>query len=463
MTAVTPLNNATGVATNTKTITAAFSKEMDPASLNADQLYAGLPCRNARGRTCDLSDGRQHCDAYVAGSARIFQPVPYVRPGLPPRPGTRLGIPLATDFVWTFTTGAAPDVTAPTVTSTVPAAGATGVALNSLITASFSEPMNPATITAANFTLECPAATFITGAVSYAVNGNVATFAPAAALPASTVCRATITTGVQDTAGNAMAANFVWTFTTGASPDTTAPTVTSTVPAAGAVGVARNSLITASFSEPMNPLTITTANFSVECPAATFITGTVTYAQNGNVATFAPTANLPASTLCRATISSNVRDTAGNPMATNFVWTFTTGAATDTTAPTVTGTNPANAAVGQCRQKSVNATFSEPMDPLTINTATFTLECPVATADRRHGELRAERQHRDLQSDQRPPRQHHLYCHGQRRPQRGQGPGRQCACSRQRHDLYHQCIHLRYATRARCGRTFRQLSAATRH
>ncbi len=233
--------------------------------------------------------------------------------------------------------------------------------------------MDPLTLTTATFTLACPAGTTIVGSVGYAVNGSVATFTPTSDLPASTICTARITTGVKDAAGNAMTSAFTWTFTTGAAPDTTAPTVSSTVPLANATGVLLNTLITASFSEPIDPLTITTASFTLACPVGTAVTGTVGYAVSGNVATFTPASDLPASTTCTVTIATNVKDVAGNAMASVFSWIFTTGIAPDTTAPAVSSTNPTSGAVGVCTNKTINATFSEPMDPLSITTATFTL------------------------------------------------------------------------------------------
>lgn len=100
----------------------------------------------------------------------------------------------------------------PTVTSTNPAIGATGVPINRKITAAFSKPMNPATISAATFTL-ASATTTITGVVAYDAASNIATFAPAANLAANTAFTATITTGAKDLAGNSLASNFVWAFT----------------------------------------------------------------------------------------------------------------------------------------------------------------------------------------------------------------------------------------------------------
>ena len=111
----------------------------------------------------------------------------------------------------------ATDTTAPTVSSTIPASPvpATDVAINKKIIATFSEAMDPATITTANFTVTGPGVTPVTGTVTYAAGGTTATFRPAGPLASSTLYTATITTGAKDLAGNALASNFAWSFTTG--------------------------------------------------------------------------------------------------------------------------------------------------------------------------------------------------------------------------------------------------------
>ena len=108
---------------------------------------------------------------------------------------------------------AAPVIILPTVSSTVPANADTGVALNKQITATFSTAMNASTISASTFTL-MQGTTSVLGVVSY--TGTIATFAPASDLLPSTIYTVTITTGAMDTAGNALASNYVWSFTTGA-------------------------------------------------------------------------------------------------------------------------------------------------------------------------------------------------------------------------------------------------------
>lgn len=116
--------------------------------------------------------------------------------------------------------GGIPPGAPPTVIATVPAATTpivTGVAINSSVVAIFSKDMAPATINTATFLLACPTGAPVTGTVSYAAASRAATFSPAANLPVSTTCTATITTGAQDTTGLALVNPFVWSFTTGAS------------------------------------------------------------------------------------------------------------------------------------------------------------------------------------------------------------------------------------------------------
>jgi hypothetical protein len=109
------------------------------------------------------------------------------------------------------------DTTAPTVSSTNPVNGATGVAV---ITATFNEAMTASTITSSTFTTTGPGATVVPGTVSYNSSTSTATFTPNSALSASTAYTATVTTGAKDAAGNAMASNKVWTFSTAATPST---------------------------------------------------------------------------------------------------------------------------------------------------------------------------------------------------------------------------------------------------
>src|SRR5436190_10910435 len=107
----------------------------------------------------------------------------------------------------------------PTVSSTNPVDIAANVCVPVKVTATFSKAMDPLTITPANFTLSGPGTTPVPGGVSYDANTKVATLEPSSALPTSAVTyTATVTTGVKDVEGNALASNKVWTFTTKSTP-----------------------------------------------------------------------------------------------------------------------------------------------------------------------------------------------------------------------------------------------------
>src|SRR5207248_1842904 len=124
-------------------------------------------------------------------------------------------------------------------------------------------------------------------------------------------------------------------------------------------------------SEAMDPLTITTVTFTLK-QGSTDVAGTVIYA--GVTATYNRRGTLAANTTYTATMSTGAKDLAGNALATDFVWSFTTGAPPDTTRPILSSTVPANAATGVAISQKIAATFSEVMDPLTITQVTFTLK-----------------------------------------------------------------------------------------
>jgi hypothetical protein len=159
----------------------------------------------------------------------------------------------------------------------------------------------------------------------------------------------------------------------GAIKGLTPPIVTSVLPPDGAVGACPNTIVTATFSEAMNPATINGSTFTLTGPSAA-VTGVVTYDASSNTAIFTPSSTLALNTLYTATITTGARDAFGNPLASNFVWTFTTGnTICQPGVPTVISVAPPDGSSGVCPNAVVVATFSVAMNPSTINTTTFTL------------------------------------------------------------------------------------------
>jgi len=264
----------------------------------------------------------------------------------------------------------------PIVVSTVPVNGATAVALNTLISATFNEVIDSTTLNSSTFYIK-QGNTNVAGSISYV--GMTAMFTPAANLLPNTVYTGTVTTGIKDKARNSPKANYVWTFTTGVAPDTIPPRVISTDPNNGDINVPVTKIISATFSKVMNPATIDSTTFTLR-QGTTAVTGLVTYL--GNTASFAPTTSLAFNTTYTATITTRAKDMAGNALVINYVFSFTTGQSTaDVTPPNVISTDPANAATGVALSKVIAATFSKAMNPSTINSSTFLLSqgtTPVA-------------------------------------------------------------------------------------
>jgi O-glycosyl hydrolase len=271
------------------------------------------------------------------------------------------GAALGANYTWSFTTATAPPPPpAPTVTAVTPALGATGVAINSPVTAAFSEEMASSTITNATFTLTAQGGGAVAGTVSYSSGTSTATFDPAANLAYGTTYTATITTGAQSSQATALAANYTWTFTTVA-----VPTVAATTPANAATNVPVSQALTATFSQQMNSSTITASTFTLSVAGGAAVAGIVSYNAQTAIATFTPNAALTSGTQYTATITTGAQNQAGVGLAANYTWTFSTAAAPNqvtvdfgTTYQTIRGFGGSTAWLGQMPQAVATALFS---------------------------------------------------------------------------------------------------------
>ena len=347
-----PVNNATGVVLN-KIISATFSSPMDSLSIN-DTTFI-------------LKQGVTPINGIItySGSTAFFQPISALTSNtiytatITTGAKNKTGAYLINNYVWTFTTGT---VIAPIITAVNPTNNATGVLLNTTVAATFSVPMNPATLTATTFSVK-QGATTVSGTISY--SGSTATFTPSVALTSDAIYTATITTGARNVAGTTMANTYVWAFT---GINSTPPTVTAVAPAINATGVFLNQIITATFSLPMNQFSLNSTTFTVK-QGATAVAGSVSY--SGTTASFTPTIALASNTIYTVTVTTGAMSAPGISLASNYVWTFTTGSLV---APAVISINPANNAIGVALNTTVAATFSVPMNPSSLNSTTFTVK-----------------------------------------------------------------------------------------
>lgn len=110
------------------------------------------------------------------------------------------------------------DKTPPSVLSTSPTSGATAIPLDAVISATFSEEVQATSVKSTTFIIDKG----VTGTISY--DNKVATFVPNADLDSFTTYTATLTTGIKDPTGNALASDVSWSFRTISSLDNQPPT-----------------------------------------------------------------------------------------------------------------------------------------------------------------------------------------------------------------------------------------------
>ena len=302
----TPTDGATDVPRESQ-VTVTFNEEMNPETINQTSFtllgaerVSGAITYNPENNTLTFvpESKLKYATTYTGRVATSVK--------------DKLGNALQRDYVWTFSTGA---LVSPVVVSTDPAINATGVMLNKAIAASFSVPMDSSTLNTTTFTVK-QGATAVAGAVTY--SGTTAVFTPTSNLEANTIYTGTITTGAKNTEGTPLVSNYVWTFTT---KPNTVPTVTATDPTNQATIVVLNKVITANFSEAMNPSTLTATSFTLKTGTTT-VAGDISY--TGTTASFTPANNLAANTTYTATITTAAKSTNEVALADNYEWTFTT-------------------------------------------------------------------------------------------------------------------------------------------
>jgi hypothetical protein len=346
-----PAEGSLNVPVNLTRITIVFSEAMDPSTINETTVALEDPggigtvpvsvtITDPAGTTVELvpSIGLKpatHYQIVVAAGVK-----------------DRFGNALAAFFIAAFDTGTAADTIAPAVTGTTPVAGGIGVGVNTAISATFSEPVDQASIA---FSLSAGGVP-VDGSLTY--SGTTAIFAPLNILDYNTWYTATVSAGLRDQAGNVMPDDYFWSFRTGMAPDATPPTVTAAIPATDVSSV--DAVISVMFSEPVNPPSI---DFSLRAAGGgPPVAGSLVYSDM--TATFRPSVPLNYSTLYTGKVSAGVQDLAGNTMTDDYSWSFTT--APDATPPAVLSTTPFNDAADVPAYNALSATFSEPVDQASI-------------------------------------------------------------------------------------------------
>ncbi|WP_324672205.1 N,N-dimethylformamidase beta subunit family domain-containing protein [Hymenobacter sp. GOD-10R] len=120
--------------------------------------------------------------------------------------------------------------------------------------------------------------------------------------------------------------------TTGGGADTTPPTVVSTSPIANAGNVSITPAVTVTFNEALDPATVNTNTLGLFGPGNAPVSASVSYNASSRTATLSPTGNLAYSTAYTVrvkggTTDPRIKDAAGNALAADYTWSFTTRSA----------------------------------------------------------------------------------------------------------------------------------------
>ncbi len=210
------------------------------------------------------------------------------------------------------------DETRPSVVSIQPANGATHVPVGSSIQVTFSEPVDPATVTAATLPVSTPTG-LVAGAWTLDAARTHASFAPSAPYRDFTPVTVKVTTAVRDRVGRTLAGEVVSSFVTA---DATPPTTASLSPASGSRDVPLESVIRVAYSEAIDPSQFAGPAIAV-LRNGTGVGGRVDAILNNTAMVFTPAAPLAPNATYQVTILP-AADVFGNVQSTGSLYTFST-------------------------------------------------------------------------------------------------------------------------------------------
>jgi methionine-rich copper-binding protein CopC len=266
----------------------------------------------------------------------------------------------AVAYYGTFVTAADTASTTPTLVHTNPAMYSNDNPTNVVLELEFNEPLNPASLSAANVFVRDALNQPVAGALSMRNGNRVVRFTPAANFAPSNY-NYFYYSGLTDLQGVSITSSNFY-FYTGATADSSTPTVSFVNPPAGTTGVGVNSPVRVTFSKPVNPTTLN-ANTLVLAAGATLAT-TLSVASDNRTVTITPQLPLPASTQITLTITG-VEDQVGHTVATSAT-TFTTGNAPDIIGPTLVATSTNYGDTSVAVNSIFEWTYSEAIDVSTI-------------------------------------------------------------------------------------------------
>lgn len=369
---VHPEDGATGVSVQTL-VTVAFPVDLQASSVHRGTFNLVGPRGTPVSRSVDYDSGSRVVTLrpdQVLEANSIYQ---VVIQGVRPAEG---------DFTFqaatfTFGTGSDPATGAPEVVAVTPVPDQANVNIATNVVVTFSEAMDQASVIRA-FSVSGG----VSGTISFDAAGKVLTFDPGANLPLSSELFVQISTLARDLEGVPLRASFSSSFQT---PIRGSFQLTNSVPADGATTASPGDLLRYTFSEPVDRTTVAT-NFRIFSNALaipTPVDGNFSYANNDQVVFFDP----------RPTLPTFVGFPGGSTVATTFTVDvssalsglglereFRSSFQVEQNPPQVKATQPLNGATNVPAQQVIRVTFTEPVDPATVTSTSFSVaQGPVVT------------------------------------------------------------------------------------
>jgi hypothetical protein len=277
---------------------------------------------------------------------------------------------------YTFTTAFNVDATAPNLIATSPVNGDTNIPISGTssptpVVLQFDSSIDP--ITAQIGFSMLSGANAVAGNFSYSVDDRTVIFTPTSSLAPNTTYTVAYTGQITDQGGNPLNNPGSFSFTTGSTSDTTAPSVTQVDPPNGTFGVGLNVTPRVSFSGAVDGATLLSALSLVYTDSGVTIPATITVSANRLTATITPSASLLPNTAYNISLpGSTYTDIAGNP-GSGSITSFYTGTSSYTTPLTVSTINPSNGQTGVPLNARIVAVMSNNVDPTTIGSGSITV------------------------------------------------------------------------------------------
>jgi hypothetical protein len=249
------------------------------------------------------------------------------------------------------------DTARPEIVSTIPLNGETGVSVSGNIEVIFNEPMDSQSLFS-HFSITPQAE----GILSY--GSNTLTFILTSNLEPFKTYTVRVKKGAKDLAGNSLLNDYTWSFTTGSPIGAESPCIVSVFPEDKSENVALTTNISIVFSKPMDTTSVKNNFFLTPS-----VTGSFSWMSNEQTMLFQPASELSSDTTYIANLKRKAKDQVGNLLKEGRIWSFATP---DTIAPRVLSTSPVEGATSVAANTDIKATFSEDMDPATLNSTTFT-------------------------------------------------------------------------------------------